>query len=117
MALWRKNLCGHHGLLLMAILLTLAAVTSVIPIKYMVELRVFYSIAMGIALGVYISTEYFLQTAFLHILIVVTMVSASVFVVFTHFSICLEYEAASLGICFTRSSLSSDISFGGPSEG
>ncbi|KAM0987870.1 hypothetical protein ACFX13_012123 [Malus domestica] len=72
-------------LLLMAILLTLAAVTSVIPIKYMVELRVFYSIAMGIALGVYISTEYFLQTAFLHILIVVTMVSASVFVVFTHF--------------------------------
>ncbi|KAM1303979.1 hypothetical protein FF1_021593 [Malus domestica] len=72
-------------LLIMAILLTLAAVTSVIPIKYMVELRVFYSMAMGIALGVYISTEYFLQTAFLHILIVVTMVSASVFVVFTHF--------------------------------
>ncbi|CAB4263901.1 unnamed protein product [Prunus armeniaca] len=72
-------------LLIVAILLTLAAVTSVIPIKYMVELRVFYSIAMGIALGIYISSEYFLQTAFLHVLIVVTMICASVFVVFTHF--------------------------------
>ncbi|KAF4390577.1 hypothetical protein CsatB_022691 [Cannabis sativa] len=72
-------------LLIGAILLTLAAVTSVIPIKYIVELRVFYSIAMGIALGVYISAEYFLQAAVLHALIVVTMVCASVFVVFTHF--------------------------------
>lgn len=72
-------------LLIVAIMLTLAAVTSIIPIKYMVELRVFYSIAMGIALGVYISAEYFLQAAVLQALIVVTMVSASVFVVFTHF--------------------------------
>lgn len=72
-------------LLIVAILLTLAVVTSVIPIKYMVELRVFYSIAMGIALGVYISAEYFLQAAVLHALIVVTMVCTSVFVVFTHF--------------------------------
>ncbi|XP_061989600.1 uncharacterized protein LOC133708162 [Rosa rugosa] len=72
-------------LLIVAILLTLAAVTSVIPIKYMVELRVFYSIAMGLALGIYISTEFFLQAAVLHVLIVVTMVCTSVFVVFTHF--------------------------------
>lgn len=72
-------------LLIVAILLTLAAVTSVIPIKYMVELRVFYSIAMGLALGIYISTEFFLQAAVLHALIVVTMVCTSVFVVFTHF--------------------------------
>ncbi|GMY26669.1 no exine formation 1 [Fagus crenata] len=72
-------------LLILAILLTLAAVTSIIPIKYMVELRAFYSIAMGIALGVYISAEYFLQAAVLHALIVVTMVCATVFVVFTHF--------------------------------
>lgn len=72
-------------LLILAILLTLAAVTSIIPIKYMVELRAFYSIAMGIALGVFISAEYFLQAAVLHALIVVTMVCASVFVVFTHF--------------------------------
>ncbi|PON57011.1 no exine formation [Parasponia andersonii] len=72
-------------LLIVAILLTLAAVTSVIPIKYIVELRVFYSIATGIALGVYISAEYFLQAAVLHALIVVTMVCTSVFVVFTHF--------------------------------
>lgn len=71
-------------LLIAAILLTLAAVTSVIPIRYIVELRTFYSIAMGIALGIYISLEYFLQAAVLHVLIIVTMVCASVFVVFTH---------------------------------
>ncbi|CAK9324525.1 unnamed protein product [Citrullus colocynthis] len=72
-------------LLIVAILLTLSAITSIIPIKYIAELRVLYSIAMGIALGIYISAEYFLQAAVLHILIVVTMVCASVFVVFTHF--------------------------------
>lgn len=71
-------------LLIGAILLTLAAVTSVIPIKYVVELRTFYSIALGIALGIYISAEYFLQAAILHALIIVTMVCTCVFVVFTH---------------------------------
>ncbi|XP_071692494.1 uncharacterized protein [Rutidosis leptorrhynchoides] len=71
-------------LLISAILLSLSAVTSIIPIKYIVELRLLFSIAMGIALGVYISAEYFLQAAILHILIVVTMVCTSVFVVFTH---------------------------------
>ncbi|XP_057755029.1 uncharacterized protein LOC130974246 [Arachis stenosperma] len=71
-------------LLIIAILLTLASVTSIIPIKYIVELRTFYSIAMGVALGVYISAEYFVWTGILHVLIVVTMVCASVFVVFTH---------------------------------
>ncbi|KAL6984031.1 hypothetical protein U1Q18_017406 [Sarracenia purpurea var. burkii] len=71
-------------LLIAAILLTLAAVTSIIPIKYIVELRTFYSIAMGIALGIYIAAEYFLQATLLHALIVVTMVCTSVFVVFTH---------------------------------
>lgn len=72
-------------LLIAAILLTLAAVTSIIPINYMVELRALYSVAIGIALGIYISAEYFLQAAVLHALIVITMVCASVFVVFTHF--------------------------------
>lgn len=72
-------------LLIIAILLTLASVTSIIPIKYIVELRAFYSISMGVALGIYISAEYFLQAAVLHVLIVVTMVCASVFVIFTHF--------------------------------
>ncbi|KAK8603353.1 hypothetical protein V6N13_085542 [Hibiscus sabdariffa] len=72
-------------LLILAILLTLAAVTSIIPIKYIVELRAFYAIAMGVALGVYISAEFFLQAVVLHALIIVTMVCASVFVVFTHF--------------------------------
>ncbi|PWA88942.1 hypothetical protein CTI12_AA115550 [Artemisia annua] len=71
-------------LLISAILLSLAAVTSIIPIKYVVELRMIFSIAMGIALGVFISAEYFLQATVLHILIVTTMVCASVFVVFTH---------------------------------
>ncbi|PIN17037.1 hypothetical protein CDL12_10307 [Handroanthus impetiginosus] len=71
-------------LLIAAILLTLAGVTSVIPIKYIVELRTFYAVAVGIALGIYISAEYFLQAAILHALIIVTMVCTSVFVVFTH---------------------------------
>ncbi|XP_052204854.1 uncharacterized protein LOC127809798 [Diospyros lotus] len=72
-------------LLIAAVLLTLAAVTSIIPIKYIVELRAFYSIGMGTALGIYIAAEYFLQAAMLHALIVVTMVCTAVFVVFTHF--------------------------------
>ncbi|XP_051122090.1 uncharacterized protein LOC127245314 [Andrographis paniculata] len=71
-------------LLIIAILLTLAAVTSIIPIKYIVELRTSYAIALGVALGIYISAEYFLQAAILHALIIVTMVCTSVFVVFTH---------------------------------
>ncbi|XP_010250489.1 PREDICTED: uncharacterized protein LOC104592724 [Nelumbo nucifera] len=71
-------------LLMTAILLTLAAVTSIIPIKYIVELRAFYAVGVGIALGVYISAEYFLQATILHTLIVVSVVCTSVFVVFTH---------------------------------
>lgn len=71
-------------LLIAAILFTLAGVTSVIPIKYIVELRTFYAIAVGVALGIYISAEYFLQAAILHALIIVTIVCTSVFVVFTH---------------------------------
>lgn len=72
-------------LLITAILLTLTAVTSLRSIKYIVELRTFYSIAMGVALGVYIAAEFFLQAAVLHALIVITMVCTCVFVVFTHF--------------------------------
>ncbi|XP_075504660.1 uncharacterized protein LOC142542106 isoform X1 [Primulina tabacum] len=71
-------------LLIAAIVLTLAAITSIIPIKYIVEFRTFYSIAVGIALGIYISAEYFLQAAMLHALIIITMICTSVFVVFTH---------------------------------
>ncbi|XP_058102832.1 uncharacterized protein LOC131246592 [Magnolia sinica] len=71
-------------LLIMTILFTLAAVTSIIPIKYIVELRAFYAVGVGIALGIYICAEYFLQATILHALLVGTMVSASVFVVFTH---------------------------------
>ncbi|XVF38801.1 hypothetical protein REPUB_Repub20aG0133300 [Reevesia pubescens] len=80
-----SKLTLRSWLLILAILLTLAAVTSVITIKYTVELSAFYSIAMGIILGVYISTEFFLQAVVLHALIIVTMVCTSVFVVFTDF--------------------------------
>ncbi|OVA09701.1 hypothetical protein BVC80_9101g239 [Macleaya cordata] len=72
-------------LLIAAVLLTLSALTSIIPIKYIVELRAFYAIGVGIALGVYISAEYFFQASMLHALIVTTIVCTSVFVVFTHF--------------------------------
>ncbi|KAJ0230744.1 No exine formation 1 [Hirschfeldia incana] len=72
-------------LLIVSFLLILAAATSLIPIKYVVELRAFYSVVMGLALGVYISAEFFLQAAVLHVLIIGTMVCASVFVIFTHF--------------------------------
>ncbi|KAJ4973074.1 hypothetical protein NE237_006248 [Protea cynaroides] len=72
-------------LLILAILLMLAAFTSFIPIKYIVELRAFYAIGVGVALGIYISAEYFMQATILHALIVATLVCTSVFVVFTHF--------------------------------
>nr|VDD19097.1 unnamed protein product [Brassica oleracea] len=72
-------------LLIVSLLLILSAATSLIPIKYVVELRAFYSVVMGLALGVYISAEFFLQAAVLHVLITITMVCASVFVIFTHF--------------------------------
>ncbi|XP_043704881.1 uncharacterized protein LOC122654723 [Telopea speciosissima] len=72
-------------LLILAIVLILAAFTSFIPIKYIVELRAFYAVGVGIALGIYISAEYFLQATILHALIVATLVCTSVFVVFTHF--------------------------------
>ncbi|GAU16528.1 hypothetical protein TSUD_167590, partial [Trifolium subterraneum] len=60
-------------LLIIAILLTLASITSIIPIKYIVELRTVYSIAMGVALGIYIAAEYFVWAVVLDVLIVVTM--------------------------------------------
>lgn len=72
-------------LLIVAILLTLAATTSLIPIKYIVELRTFYSVAVGVAVGVYLSFEFFPQAVILQALIVLTMICTSVFVVFTHF--------------------------------
>ncbi|XVF21526.1 hypothetical protein REPUB_Repub12eG0097500 [Reevesia pubescens] len=80
-----SKLTLRSWLLILAILLTLAVVTSVITVKHTVELRAFYSITMGIILGVYITTEFFLQAIVLHALIIVTVVCASVFVVFTHF--------------------------------
>lgn len=72
-------------LLITTILLTLAAVTNVIPIKYIVELRAFYAVGVGITLGMYVCAEYFFQAIILYPLLVATIVCASVFVVFTHF--------------------------------
>lgn len=71
-------------LLIATILLTLAAVTSIIPIKYIVELRALYAVGVGITIGIYICAEYFFQSVILYPLLVTTLVCASVFVVFTH---------------------------------
>ncbi|KAM0934804.1 hypothetical protein DsansV1_C30g0214331 [Dioscorea sansibarensis] len=71
-------------LLIATVLLSLAAVTSAIPIKYMVELRAFYAVGVGLTLGIYIAAEYFFQSIILYPFIVATIVCASVFVVFTH---------------------------------
>ncbi|TVU24603.1 hypothetical protein EJB05_27051, partial [Eragrostis curvula] len=71
-------------LLLTTVVLTLAAVTSLIPVKYVVELRALYAVAIGITLGIYISVQYFFQAVVLYPLLVATIVSAAVFVVFTH---------------------------------
>ncbi|KAK4402558.1 hypothetical protein Sango_0996500 [Sesamum angolense] len=103
-------------LLLAAILLTLAAVTSIIPIKYIVELRTVYAIAVGIALGIYISAEYFLQAAILHALIIVTMVCTSVFVVFTHLPSASSTKLLPWIFALIVAPLSSDILTGGPGE-
>ncbi|XP_008797153.4 uncharacterized protein LOC103712413 [Phoenix dactylifera] len=71
-------------LLIATILLTLGAVTSIIPVKYIVELRTFYAVGVGVTLGIYICAEYFFQAVILYPLLVATIVCASVFVVFTH---------------------------------
>ncbi|CAN6485640.1 unnamed protein product [Victoria cruziana] len=71
-------------LLISTIMLTLAAATNIIPVKYIVELRTFYAVGVGITSGIYICAEYFLQTVLLHVLIVATVVCTSIFVVFTH---------------------------------
>ncbi|KAL5979712.1 hypothetical protein ACLOJK_019623 [Asimina triloba] len=79
-----SKLSWPSWLLILSILLLLAAVTNIIPIKYIVELRAFFAVGVGIALGIYVCVEYFPQAMILHALLVGTMVSASVFVVFTH---------------------------------
>ncbi|KAG1331622.1 hypothetical protein COCNU_02G015900 [Cocos nucifera] len=72
-------------LLIATILLTSAAVTSIVPVKYIVELRTFYAVGVGVTLGIYICADYFFQAVILYPLLVATIVCASVFVVFTHF--------------------------------
>ncbi|KAG0465526.1 hypothetical protein HPP92_019690 [Vanilla planifolia] len=72
-------------LLIASILLTLAAVTNIIPVKYIVELRTFYAVGVGITLGIYICVEYFFQAVVLYPLLVTTIVCACVFMVFTLF--------------------------------
>lgn len=71
-------------LLIATILLTLAAVTSIIPIKYIVELRALYAVGVGMTLGIYICAEYFFEAIILYPLLVTTIICASVLVVFTH---------------------------------
>ncbi|XP_037439154.1 uncharacterized protein LOC119307164 [Triticum dicoccoides] len=71
-------------LLIATVVLTLAAATSIIPVKYIVELRALYAVGVGITLGIYISVQYFFQAVVLYPLLVATIVCAAVFIVFTH---------------------------------
>uniref|UniRef100_A0ACD5X3F2 Uncharacterized protein n=1 Tax=Avena sativa TaxID=4498 RepID=A0ACD5X3F2_AVESA len=71
-------------LLIATVVLTLAAVTSIIPVKYVVELRALYAVGVGITLGIYISVQYFFQAVVLYPLLVATIVSSAVFIIFTH---------------------------------
>ncbi|KAK8939496.1 hypothetical protein KSP40_PGU008653 [Platanthera guangdongensis] len=72
-------------LLIATILLTLAALTDIIPIKYIVELRTFYAVGAGITLGIYVCAEYFFQAVIFYLLLVTIIICASVFIVFTYF--------------------------------
>lgn len=71
-------------LLISTVILTLASVTSIIPVKYIAELRALYSITVGVTLGIYISVQYFFGALMLYPLLITTVTCASVFVVFTH---------------------------------
>lgn len=71
-------------LLISTVILTLASITSIIPIKYIAELRALYSITVGVTLGIYISVQYFFGALMLYPLLITTVTCASVFVVFTH---------------------------------
>lgn len=70
-------------LLIATILFTLAAVTSIIPVKYVAELRALYAVGVGITFGIYVCAEFFFQAIVLYPLLVATITCAAVFVVFT----------------------------------
>ncbi|ONM26675.1 no exine formation 1 [Zea mays] len=99
-------------LLIATVVLTLAAVTSIIPVKYVVELRTSYAVAVGITLGIYISVQYFFQAVVLYPLLVATIVSAAVFVVFTH----LPSESSTRVLPWVFSFLAADRGMHGPSS-
>ncbi|KAH9328708.1 hypothetical protein KI387_000816, partial [Taxus chinensis] len=71
-------------LLIGTIVTSLAAVTKIIPVQYVVELRLLYAVGVGITLGIYICAEFFIQAPILHALLVGAVTCASIFVVFTH---------------------------------
>ncbi|KAJ4794973.1 No exine formation 1 [Rhynchospora pubera] len=71
-------------LLISTVILTLASITSIIPVKYIAELRALYSIIVGVTLGIYISVQYFFGALMLYPLLITTVTCAAVFVVFTH---------------------------------
>lgn len=72
-------------LLILAILLMLAAFTSIIPIKYILELRAFYAVGVGIALGIYLSAEYFCKRQSCMSSLLQLLYALQFLVVFTHF--------------------------------
>nr|ATG71033.1 no exine fromation 1 [Cupressus sempervirens] len=79
-----KKASWPSWLLIGTIMFSLAAVTKIIPVQYIVELRILYSVGIGITLGIYICVEFFIQAPILHALLVGAVTCTSVFVVFTH---------------------------------
>ncbi|KAH6558160.1 hypothetical protein KP509_1Z076600 [Ceratopteris richardii] len=71
-------------LLLFTIVASLAAFTSAIPVQYFVELRFFYAVTVGLSLGIYVCTQYFVDVPILHALLVGALICCSLFAVFTH---------------------------------
>lgn len=71
-------------LLLFTIVTSLAAFTSAIPVQYFVELRLFYALGVGLSLGIYVCSQYFLEAPILHALLVGALICCTIFLVFTH---------------------------------
>ncbi|XP_002985306.2 uncharacterized protein LOC9649684 [Selaginella moellendorffii] len=69
-------------LLLATAITTLAALSSALPVQHFVTLRFFYAIGVGANLGIYIAARYFPELVIIGVLLVVAMVSASLFLVF-----------------------------------
>lgn len=71
-------------LLVWTILLSLASLTSVLPVQHVVELRLLYAVIVGLNLGIYLCVQYFVQAALIHVLLVAAVVCATLCLVFLY---------------------------------